>query len=144
MSTGLQDAYNLAWKLALVVSQRADPALLDTYEAERLPVADRLLSTTDRAFRLVVSDTASTEPQRLERVMTTVHVQTCIVGGGTGWPDEFATVPPNPTADLLRGTAAAARSCIPLPAGLEYFVSLMLPFKREVLRVRRRAPPLPR
>jgi 2-polyprenyl-6-methoxyphenol hydroxylase-like FAD-dependent oxidoreductase len=57
MNTGLQDAYNLAWKLALVVSQRADPALLDTYEAERLPVADRLLSTTDRAFRLVVSDT---------------------------------------------------------------------------------------
>jgi 2-polyprenyl-6-methoxyphenol hydroxylase-like FAD-dependent oxidoreductase len=57
MNTGLQDAYNLAWKLALVVSQRADPALLDTYEAERLPVADRLLATTDRAFRLVVSDT---------------------------------------------------------------------------------------
>jgi len=57
MNTGLQDAYNLAWKLALVVSQRADPALLDTYEAERLPVADRLLSTTDRAFRLLVSDT---------------------------------------------------------------------------------------
>jgi 2-polyprenyl-6-methoxyphenol hydroxylase-like FAD-dependent oxidoreductase len=57
MNTGLQDAYNLAWKLALVVSQRADPALLDTYESERLPVADRLLSTTDRAFRLLVSDT---------------------------------------------------------------------------------------
>ena len=57
MNTGLQDAYNMAWKLALVVSERADPALLDTYEAERLPVADRLLATTDRAFRLVVSDT---------------------------------------------------------------------------------------
>jgi 2-polyprenyl-6-methoxyphenol hydroxylase-like FAD-dependent oxidoreductase len=56
MNTGLQDAYNLAWKLALVVSQRADGALLDSYEAERLPVADRLLSTTDRAFRFVVSD----------------------------------------------------------------------------------------
>ena len=56
MNTGLQDAYNLAWKLGLVVSQRADDALLDTYEAERLPVADRLLSTTDRAFRFVVSD----------------------------------------------------------------------------------------
>src|SRR5262245_2082823 len=57
MNTGLQDAYNLAWKLALVVSQRADPSLLDSYQAERLPVADRLLATTDRAFRLVVSDT---------------------------------------------------------------------------------------
>jgi FAD binding domain-containing protein len=56
MNTGLQDAYNLAWKLALVVQGRADPALLDTYEAERVPVARRLLDTTDRGFRLVVSD----------------------------------------------------------------------------------------
>ena len=56
MNTGLQDAYNLAWKLALVVSGRADAALLDSYEDERIPVAKRLLSTTDRAFALIVSD----------------------------------------------------------------------------------------
>ena len=56
MNTGLQDAYNLAWKLALVVQGKADAALLDTYEAERLPVAQRLLDTTDRGSRLVVSD----------------------------------------------------------------------------------------
>ena len=56
MNTGLQDAYNLAWKLTLVLSNEADPALLDTYEAERLPVARRLLRTTDRAFSLLVSD----------------------------------------------------------------------------------------
>jgi 2-polyprenyl-6-methoxyphenol hydroxylase-like FAD-dependent oxidoreductase len=56
MNTGLQDAYNLAWKLALVVEGRADAALLDSYEAERVPVARRLLQTTDAAFRLVVSD----------------------------------------------------------------------------------------
>jgi 2-polyprenyl-6-methoxyphenol hydroxylase-like FAD-dependent oxidoreductase len=56
MNTGLQDAYNLAWKLALAVSGRAGDALLDSYEAERLPVAHKLLATTDRAFRMVVSD----------------------------------------------------------------------------------------
>ncbi|HWH47108.1 MAG TPA: FAD-dependent monooxygenase [Burkholderiales bacterium] len=56
MNTGLQDAYNLAWKLALVVTGRAGAALLDCYEDERIPVATRLLSTTDRAFSLVVSD----------------------------------------------------------------------------------------
>jgi len=56
MNTGLQDAYNLAWKLALVVKNHATPALLDSYEEERIPVARRLLNTTDRAFRLVVSD----------------------------------------------------------------------------------------
>ena len=44
------------WKLALVVEGRADAALLDSYEEERIPVARRLLNTTDRAFRLVVSD----------------------------------------------------------------------------------------
>lgn len=56
MNTGLQDAYNLAWKLALVASGRAGAALLDSYEAERIPVATRLLSTTDRVFSLIVSD----------------------------------------------------------------------------------------
>jgi 2-polyprenyl-6-methoxyphenol hydroxylase-like FAD-dependent oxidoreductase len=56
MNTGLQDAYNFAWKLALVVQGRADASLLDSYEAERQPVAQQLLDTTDRGFRLVVSD----------------------------------------------------------------------------------------
>src|SRR5262245_33715956 len=56
MNTGLQDAYNLAWKLALVIKNRAKPALLDSYEQERIPVAQALLNGTDRAFRLVVSD----------------------------------------------------------------------------------------
>ncbi len=56
MNTGLQDAYNLAWKLALVVSGRAGTVLLDSYEDERLPVAERLLNTTDRAFSVVVSE----------------------------------------------------------------------------------------
>jgi 2-polyprenyl-6-methoxyphenol hydroxylase-like FAD-dependent oxidoreductase len=57
MNTGLQDAYNLAWKLALVLSNRAGDALLDSYEAERRPFAQQLLATTDRAFRVVVSET---------------------------------------------------------------------------------------
>jgi 2-polyprenyl-6-methoxyphenol hydroxylase-like FAD-dependent oxidoreductase len=57
MNTGLQDAYNLAWKLALVVQNRAKAELLDSYEQERIPVARALLNGTDRAFRLVVSNT---------------------------------------------------------------------------------------
>src|SRR5438094_9749238 len=56
MNTGLQDAYNLAWKLALVVSGRAGEGLLHSYEDERLPVANHLLKRTDRLFSLVVSD----------------------------------------------------------------------------------------
>jgi 2-polyprenyl-6-methoxyphenol hydroxylase-like FAD-dependent oxidoreductase len=56
MNTGLQDAYNLAWKLDLVVSGKAAAALLDSYADERVPVARKLLSTTDRAFAFIVSD----------------------------------------------------------------------------------------
>jgi len=57
MNTGLQDAYNLAWKLALVTQGNADASLLDTYGQERQPVAQQLLRTTDRAFMLVVKET---------------------------------------------------------------------------------------
>ena len=56
MNTGLQDAYNLAWKLALVVSGRAGSDLLHSYQDERLPVANHLLKCTDRLFSLIVSD----------------------------------------------------------------------------------------
>jgi 2-polyprenyl-6-methoxyphenol hydroxylase-like FAD-dependent oxidoreductase len=56
MNTGLQDAYNLAWKLALVNSGKADEELLESYELERVPVAERLLKTTDQAFAIVVSE----------------------------------------------------------------------------------------
>jgi hypothetical protein len=50
MNTGIQDVYNLAWKLALVVKGRAGAGLLETYDEERLPNAERLLQTTDRFF----------------------------------------------------------------------------------------------
>jgi 2-polyprenyl-6-methoxyphenol hydroxylase-like FAD-dependent oxidoreductase len=56
MNTGLQDAYNLAWKLALVARKYAGENLLDSYEEERLPIARQLLRGTDRAFSIVVSD----------------------------------------------------------------------------------------
>jgi 2-polyprenyl-6-methoxyphenol hydroxylase-like FAD-dependent oxidoreductase len=38
MNTGMQDAWNLGWKLALVARGVANPRLLDSYEAERWPV----------------------------------------------------------------------------------------------------------
>ncbi|ATB43770.1 hypothetical protein CYFUS_009250 [Cystobacter fuscus] len=53
MNTGIQDAYNLAWKLALVTRGRAPESLLDTYELERHPVGRHLLQGTDRAFSLM-------------------------------------------------------------------------------------------
>jgi len=58
MNTGLQDAYNLAWKLALVIQEAVTPDLLQTYEDERLPIAKNLVSSTDRVFSFMVSNNA--------------------------------------------------------------------------------------
>jgi hypothetical protein len=52
MNTGMQDAWNLGWKLALVLRGAARATLLDTYEAERYPVGRALLRGTDRIFGL--------------------------------------------------------------------------------------------
>lgn len=53
MNTGIQDAYNLAWKLALVVRGLAEPRLLDTYGAERRAVAaDVVARTTEQSINL--------------------------------------------------------------------------------------------
>lgn len=54
MNTGIQDAFNLGWKLAEVIQGRADPELLDSYEAERSPVAARLVKATRRVTRLTL------------------------------------------------------------------------------------------
>jgi len=51
MNTGIQDAINLAWKLALVARGRGAGSLLDTYGAERLPIAQALVGKTDRAMK---------------------------------------------------------------------------------------------
>ena len=71
MNTGLQDAFNLGWKLAAVV-QGAPDALLDSYAVERMPVAHRLLQTTDRAFMLAVSDTLTARMVRTRVVARVV------------------------------------------------------------------------
>jgi 2-polyprenyl-6-methoxyphenol hydroxylase-like FAD-dependent oxidoreductase len=54
MNTGIQDGYNLAWKLAMVLRGEADAKILDSYDEERGAVAKRLLETTDRMFDLLM------------------------------------------------------------------------------------------
>ncbi len=52
MNTGMQDACNLAWKLALVFSGRAHHTLLESYHEERRPVAEAVIRGTGGATRL--------------------------------------------------------------------------------------------
>lgn len=54
MNTGIQDAFNLGWKLAQVVQGRAPQALLNSYEEERHPVGARALRTSDLILRLLL------------------------------------------------------------------------------------------
>lgn len=51
MNTGIQDAHNLAWKLALAVSGHAAPHLLDSYDIERRPVGAEVVARTVRNAR---------------------------------------------------------------------------------------------
>ncbi len=51
LNTGMMDAHNLGWKLALVASGRAPEALLDSYGTERRPVADEVLKLTHALVR---------------------------------------------------------------------------------------------
>jgi 3-(3-hydroxy-phenyl)propionate hydroxylase len=53
MNTGMQDAFNLGWKLALVLRGLGPESMLDTYNSERRPVAEELIHGVDRAFHAI-------------------------------------------------------------------------------------------
>jgi 2-polyprenyl-6-methoxyphenol hydroxylase-like FAD-dependent oxidoreductase len=73
LQTAIQDAFNLGWKLRAVLAGWAPDGLLDTYEAERYPIARETLRKTDLAFRFETSDSL---PARLARkvVMGAVRI----------------------------------------------------------------------
>lgn len=69
MNTGIQDAYNLGWKLAAVINQQAADRLLDTYAEERIPIADWLLRTTSDRQRIMMN-AATTGKGAMETLAT--------------------------------------------------------------------------
>jgi hypothetical protein len=66
LNTGVQDAVNLGWKLAQVVNRTSPESLLDTYHAERHPVAARVLRNTMAQVALMRAD------DRIEALRDTV------------------------------------------------------------------------
>jgi len=93
-NTGVQDAHNLAWKLAMVLRGQADPRLLDSYEAERRPVAQ---FTTEQAYARYVTRTAPyLGTDNMQPVAGDLDVE---LGYGYGSPaicDAGAPTPGNP------------------------------------------------
>lgn len=74
MNTGIQDAFNLGWKLALAARGIAAPGLLDTYKAERHPIARSVLRGTDLATRLVLARNPLVESIREHLVPAAVRL----------------------------------------------------------------------
>jgi hypothetical protein len=127
MNTGIQDAYNLAWKLALVVRGIAEESLLDSYHADRHPIGVRLLKTTDRMFaviggqnRLARTARGRVAPQLATRLLTRRTVRQWLLGilaqvrlsypdsplnaeSGSGWRDAPAPGDRAREADVLIG-----------------------------------------
>jgi 2-polyprenyl-6-methoxyphenol hydroxylase-like FAD-dependent oxidoreductase len=56
MNTGIQDAIDLAWKVAFVARGDATPKLLDTYDQDRLPVIRRVLSASEGMLAIAASE----------------------------------------------------------------------------------------
>jgi FAD binding domain len=85
MNTGIQDAWNLGWKLALVARGLAAEALLDSYDAERRPVGRFLVRFTDRAFAVSTSTNRilrAARTQLVPRVLPLVlHVDRALAYG---------------------------------------------------------------
>ena len=55
MNTGLGDAFNLGWKLVSVIKGKAKEDLLDSFEAERMPVIDGIMRMTDQVTKLITA-----------------------------------------------------------------------------------------
>ena len=109
LNTGVQDAHNLAWKLAAVLKEWAAPRLLDTYEAERRPygqfVTGQCLETAISMGRGPQSLRASGTPATLARpefhnelgmIFGAAYESTAVIPDGTSLP-----VVANPVAEYL-------------------------------------------
>ncbi|QFY06940.1 FAD-binding protein [Nonomuraea phyllanthi] len=84
-NSAVQDAHNLAWKLAAVLAGRASDALLDTYEAERRPVALELSDLTVRSQNARFSATPEDDPMDpITSILGQRYTSTAMVGAAGG------------------------------------------------------------
>lgn len=112
LNTGIQDAYNLAWKVAMVIHHHADATLLDTYDAERVPIGQALLASTREVMETaMVDNTQDSEYDFMRQLIRSMS------GLAIAYPDSPLTVPdggsgegPRPGQRLTQISAADAQS----------------------------------
>ncbi len=88
MNTGIQDAHNLAWKLALALAGQAAPGLLASYDAERRPVGEEVVGRTVRSARegIGADSTDADYVMRREAQLLIDYAGSPIVADGAGRP----------------------------------------------------------
>jgi 2-polyprenyl-6-methoxyphenol hydroxylase-like FAD-dependent oxidoreductase len=111
MNTGIQDAYNLGWKLALVLQGAAEDGLLDTYQTERLPVGQAILADSDRRM-----------PRRMPpsalRLLLRLILKPMFARQQRAIRNDHPTYPASPLTMHHAGRRGAARAGDPAPDAL--------------------------
>jgi NADPH-dependent dioxygenase len=116
MNTGLQEAFNLGWKLAAVVRGQADQRLLDTYSTERVPIGQALLASTAAITDYVMNvDNELHEASRLaatgKEIIGTVQATSITYDDSTlNTPNDQPDALPGPGERITRVTEEGART----------------------------------
>ncbi|MGW4753125.1 FAD-dependent monooxygenase [Streptomyces chartreusis] len=109
MNTGIQDSYNLAWKLALALEGGAHPRLLDSYDAERRPVGEEVVGRTvkhaTQGIRATPDD-MTTVMLREAQLLVAYPSSPLVAPGNTGSPGPHAGERAPDCAGLLAGVAS--------------------------------------
>ena len=108
LNSGVQDAENLAWKLAYVIDGWAPEALLDTYELERRAAAEENLAITGRTMEFLVPSTDEQWQRRretLEAAVDNPNARTMVDSGQLAEPYVYADSPLT-TASAVEGIVA--------------------------------------
>lgn len=105
MNTGIQDVHNLCWKLALVLQGTAAESLLESYEAERLPVGRR---NVEQSFQFVLQfqrEDFGADLNTLGYILGTSYKSKVVIPDGTASPDGI-----NPLSDYLPTARPGSRA----------------------------------
>jgi hypothetical protein len=111
MNTGIQDAHNLGWKLALVLAGKADPALLDTYSQERVPIAEWTLGVSAKEMRSIADNLESDKPANRDGFRPRRELQAGQLALGYRWSPLAQTLVERPDDAPNAGDRAPDSPC---------------------------------
>jgi 2-polyprenyl-6-methoxyphenol hydroxylase-like FAD-dependent oxidoreductase len=112
MNTGIQDAFNLGWKLALAARGQAAPGLLDTYQAERHPIARGVLRGTHLGTRLFLTQNPvmrAVREQAVPAIVNMTPIRRRILAAVSQLSINYRGSPLSVDADALVGTRGPLR-----------------------------------